>query len=290
MSVFKNCPNCLLSRGSDKGCLFLELNRMWECLQASLVLVAAHDTPALVGARFLNIVPPVSMPSASPSLPPLFASSSLTRLVTCPDAVFLFESNEMTFPFCSVWRRITPLIHSCGPLASPLESPVPSPLHAKPSTNPPDKNPRHEQQLSACHVSNKQAGEGSSGLEAADNNSILFLERCRVHDARGAGVTCRPGGSVAIVGCELSGSGGAGLLVKGGGRAVLNDSYVYWNGGAGVHVEPMAVMSLEHNDCSLNKGGPMHSGGVIRVGGGGRMPSEGLVGGSLGVRGGTGRD
>lgn len=99
-------------------------------------------------------------------------------------------------------------------------------------------------------------------------NSILFLERCRVHDAPGAGVTCRPGGSVAIVGCELSGSGSAGLLVKGGGRAVLNDSYVYWNGGAGVHVEPMAVMSLEHNDCSLNKGGPMHSGGVIRVGGG----------------------
>lgn len=126
---------------------------------------------------------------------------------------------------------------------------------------------KHEtpEKLSTCHVNNKQAREGSPGLEATDANSILFLERCRVHDSRGAGVTCRAGGSVAIVGCELSGSGRAGLLVRGDGRAVLNDSYVYWNGGPGVHVEPMGVMSLEHNDCSLNKGGPMHSQGVIRV-------------------------
>ena len=70
---------------------------------------------------------------------------------------------------------------------------------------------------------------------------------------------------MAIVGCELWGSGGAGLLVRGGGRAVLNDSYVYWNGGPGVRVEPLAVMSLEHNDCSHNKGGPMQSDGVVRV-------------------------
>ncbi|CAN0021795.1 unnamed protein product, partial [Laminaria digitata] len=55
------------------------------------------------------------------------------------------------------------------------------------------------------------------------------------------------------------------LLVRGGGRAVLNDSYVYWNGGPGVRVEPLAVLSLEHNDCSHNKGGPMQSDGVVRV-------------------------
>ena len=114
-------------------------------------------------------------------------------------------------------------------------------------------------------MDNTHAGPGSTGLEATDANSILFLERCRVHGARGAAVTCHPGGSVAIVGCELWGSGGAGLLVRGGGRAVLNDSYVYWNGGPGVRVDPLAVLSLEHNDCSHNKGGPMQSDGVVRV-------------------------
>ncbi|CAN0293858.1 unnamed protein product, partial [Ectocarpus fasciculatus] len=69
-------------------------------------------------------------------------------------------------------------------------------------------------QLSACHVNNKQAGEASPGLEVTDANSILFLERCRVQDARGDGVSCGSGGSVAVVGCEISGSGGAGVLVR----------------------------------------------------------------------------
>ena len=127
-------------------------------------------------------------------------------------------------------------------------------------------------------MNNKQAREGSPGLEALDPNSILFLERCRVHDASGPGVACQPGGSAAVVGCEISGSGGPGILVNGGGRAVLNDSYVYWNGGAGVQVDAGAVMSLEHNDCSLNKGGPMRSEGVVRVSRG-----EGGTDGGMGV-------
>lgn len=114
-------------------------------------------------------------------------------------------------------------------------------------------------------MNNKQSAEGAPSLESTDANSILFLERCRVHDSRGAAVACQPRGSVAIVGCELSSSAGAGLLVKAGGRAVLNDSYVYWNTGPGVHVEARGVMSLEHNDCSHNGGGPMLSEGIIRV-------------------------
>lgn len=129
-------------------------------------------------------------------------------------------------------------------------------------------------QLSTCHINNKEAGEGSTGLEATDPRSILFLERCRVHHARGAAVTCQPGGSVAIVGCELFSCGGAGLRIRGRGRAVLNDSYVYWNGGPGVHVEPLGVMSLEHNDCSHNGGGPMLSEGIIRVRGYGFAQGE----------------
>ncbi|CAM9988276.1 unnamed protein product, partial [Sphacelaria rigidula] len=75
--------------------------------------------------------------------------------------------------------------------------------------------------------------------------------------AKGAGVAAQPGGSVAIVGCELRRCGGAGLVIEGGGRAVLNDSYVYWNRGPGVRVDAYGVVSLEHNDCSLNGGGAM---------------------------------
>lgn len=70
---------------------------------------------------------------------------------------------------------------------------------------------------------------------------------------------------MAIVGCELKRCGGAGLAIEGGGRAVLNDSYVYWNRGPGVRVDAYGVVSLEHNDCSLNGGGPMVVHGSVRV-------------------------
>ena len=45
----------------------------------------------------------------------------------------------------------------------------------------------------------------------------------------------------------------------------MNDSYVFWNEGPGVRIEEGGVMSLEHNDCSHNGGGPLQSEGVIRV-------------------------
>lgn len=70
---------------------------------------------------------------------------------------------------------------------------------------------------------------------------------------------------MAIVGCELKRCGGAGLHIKRAGRAVLNDSYVYWNRGPGVRVDKYGVVSLEHNDCSLNEGGPMEAEGSVRV-------------------------
>lgn len=70
---------------------------------------------------------------------------------------------------------------------------------------------------------------------------------------------------MAIVGCELKRCGGAGLVIERGGRAVLNDSYVYWNRGPGVHVEAYGVVSLEHNDCSMNGGGPMVVEGSVKV-------------------------
>lgn len=70
---------------------------------------------------------------------------------------------------------------------------------------------------------------------------------------------------MAIVGCELSECGDAGLIIQGGGRAVLNDSYVYWNRGPGVRVEAQGVISLEHNDCSHNGGGPMVLDGSVVV-------------------------
>lgn len=120
-------------------------------------------------------------------------------------------------------------------------------------------------QLSSCHINNKQSGDGNPAVNAMGVNSIVFLERCRLHGARGAGVTAEPGGSVAIVGCELSDCGDAGLMVRSGGRAVINDSYVYWNQGPGVRVEAHGVVSLEHNDCSYNGGGPMVLEGSVMV-------------------------
>lgn len=85
--------------------------------------------------------------------------------------------------------------------ASPLSFPATFPLsrrlrrkknaHTHAYTHKPRRSATLPQYLSTCHVINKQTKEGSPDLEAANANSILFLERCRVHHA---GVACQPGG------------------------------------------------------------------------------------------------
>ncbi|CAN0278978.1 unnamed protein product, partial [Discosporangium mesarthrocarpum] len=107
-------------------------------------------------------------------------------------------------------------------------------------------------EMSACHLSNKNAGPRAPTLSVIGDRSLLFLDRCHCEGAPGSGVRALQGGIIAIGACEIKGSGQAGVEIGPGAEAVVNDSYIFWNTGAGVVAAGGGAVSLVHNDCSHN--------------------------------------